>query len=229
VSEVIRAQYIASGLLTPARVVALPGGADTEAFSPRPPDAEVRRRLGGDDAPLVGMVGGLRVMKGHAVVLEAVARLRARGIVTQVVFVGQGRWEASIRRQVEDAELTGRVLLSGFAADLPAAMAAMDIALYVPLESDGMSRVIFEYLAAGRALIASRTGLVPEVLHDGEDSLLVPAGEPAPLAEAIARLASDRALRAKLGAAGRRLVEERYSGARVAERLEGLYASVARG
>jgi glycosyltransferase involved in cell wall biosynthesis len=175
------------------------------------------------------MVAGLRVMKGHAVVLDAVARLRARGLITQVVFVGQGRWEESIRRQVEDAELTGRVMLSGFAADLPAAMAAMDIALYVPLESDGMSRVLFEYLAAGRALVASRTGLVPEVLHDGEDSLLVPAGEPAPLAEAIARLASDRALRAKLGAAGRRLVEERYSGSRVAERLEGLYASVHRG
>src|SRR5204862_100275 len=77
------------------------------------------------------------------------------------------------------------------APDLPAVMAALDIGLYVPLESDGMSRVLFEYLAAGRPLIASRTGVVPEVLPDGEHAVLVPAGDAGALAEAIARLVGD--------------------------------------
>ena len=227
VSEVIRAQYIASGLLSPEAVVALQGGADADAFRPRLADPAVRKALGGrDDAPLIGMVGGLRVMKGHGVVVDALARLRGRGLAPTVAFVGQGRWEARIRTLVGAAGLDDQVTFSGFAADVPAAMAALDIGLYVPLESEGMSRVVFEYLASGRALIASRTGLVPETLRDGEHALLVPAGDAGALADAIARLAGDEALRNRLGAAGRRVVEEQYSGARVAARLEALYAGL---
>jgi glycosyltransferase involved in cell wall biosynthesis len=225
VNDAIRRQYVASGLMPEARVVALPGGADVEAFRPRPPDPAVRERLGAPDGTaLVGMVAGLRVMKGHALTVDAATRLGASGAAPHFVFVGQGRWEARIRRLVKERGLEDRVTLTGFAADVPAAMAAFDVALYVPLESDGMSRVVFEYLAAGRALVAARTGVVPEILRDGEDALLVPAGDAEALAQAIARLVADGALRARLGAAGRRLVEAEYSGARVAERLEGHYA-----
>jgi glycosyltransferase involved in cell wall biosynthesis len=230
VSEAIRGQYVASGLMPAARVVTLAGGADAESFRPRPADPAVRARLGVlPDVPLVGMVAGLRVMKGHAVVVEAAARLRARGVAAQLVFVGRGRSEERIRRLVKDHGLDDRVLLPGFAADLPATMAALDVALYAPLESDGMSRVVFEYLAAGRALIAARTGVVPEILRDGEHALLVPAGEPDPLADALCRLLADPALRARLGHNGRELIETRYSGARVAERLEALYAGLLAG
>jgi glycosyltransferase involved in cell wall biosynthesis len=88
--------------------------------------------------------------------------------------------------------------------------------------------VVFEYLAAGRALIASRVGVVPEILSDGEHALLVPAGDASALADALQRLLGDPALRARLGEAGRRLVLERYSGARVAAALEGHYADLTR-
>ena len=111
--------------------------------------------------------------------------------------------------------------------DLPAALAALDLALYVPLESDGMSRVVFEYLAAGRPLIASRVGVVPEVLTDGEHAALVPAGDAPELAGVVARLLADPAARARLGAAGRVLVERRYSGACVAAALEAHYRELA--
>jgi glycosyltransferase involved in cell wall biosynthesis len=229
VSDAIRRQYVASGLVRAARIATVPGGADAEAFRPRPADPVVRRQLGAmTGAPLVGMVGGLRVMKGHAVVVDAAARLAERGLAPRVVFVGQGSWDERIRALVERVGLADRVTLTGFAADLPSVMSALDVALYVPLESEGMSRVVFEYLAAGRAVVAARTGVVPEVLHDGEDALLVPAGEAGPLADAVARLVGDADLRARLGAAGRRLVEAEYSGARVAERLEAHYARLMR-
>jgi 2-deoxystreptamine N-acetyl-D-glucosaminyltransferase/2-deoxystreptamine glucosyltransferase len=132
-----------------------------------------------------------------------------------------------VRRAVKERDLDGRVTLAGFVPDVPAAMATLDVALYVPLESDGMSRVVFEYLAAGRPLVAARTGVVPEILRDGEEALLVPAGDADALAGALERLVADPALRARLGAAGRRLVEAEFSGARVAARLEELYAKLA--
>jgi len=224
VTGAIRDQYLASGLVAAERVVALPGGADTDVYRPRPPDEEASRRLGrGSGEALVGMIAGFRAMKGHEIALDAVRRLASRGVRPGLVLIGRGATEAGVRDSVRRAGLEAQVTIAGFATDLPAAMATFDIALYVPLESDGMSRVVFEYLAAGRALIATRVGVVPEILKDGEHALLVPAGDAEALAGAMSRLLADAPLRRRLGEAGRRLVEERYSGARLAEALEGHY------
>jgi len=224
VTEAIRGQYIASGLLQPERVTTLPGGADVEAYRPLTGDPAVRRRLGSEpDRPLVGMVGGLRVMKGHTVVIEAAARLLATGRSPRFVFVGRGAMESSIREAIRVAGLDAQIIVSGFVDDLPRVLAALDLVLYVPLESDGMSRVVFECLAAGRPLIASRVGVVPEVLTDGEHAVLVPAGDGAALADAIAHMLGDATVRERLGQAGRTLVEGRYSGARLAAALEARY------
>lgn len=225
VTEAIRGQLLASGLVDEDRVVALPGGADAERYRPLPRDPDVHRRLGGRPGqPLVGMVAGLRVMKGHAIVVDAAARLAARGIRPHFAFVGRGSGERMVRDTIERAGLGAQFSIVGFVDDLPAALAALDIALYVPLESDGMSRVVFESLAAGRPLVASRVGVVAEVLADGRHAALVPAGDAGALAAALALLVSDAAGRERLGEAGRRLIDERYSGARLAAALESRYA-----
>ncbi len=225
VTHTIRRQYIEGGLLAPDRVVALPGGVDVARYRPAPPDVRLRSRLGADSrALLVGLVAGLRVMKGHDVAIEAVARLGADADRIRFVFVGTGSQEASIRAAVERAGLSERIAFAGFTPELPPVLAALDVALYVPVESEGMSRVVFEYLAAGRPLIAARVGVVPEILRHGEHAFLVPGGDAAELGEALVELLDDAALRARLGAAGRALVSERYSGERLAEALEQRYA-----
>jgi glycosyltransferase involved in cell wall biosynthesis len=225
VTEAIRGQLVASGLVDGDRVVALHGGADAERYRPLARDPEMHRHLGGRPGqPLVGMVAGLRVMKGHATVVEAAVRLAARGIRPHFAFVGRGSVETMVRATIERAGLAAQFSIVGFVDDLPAALAALDVALYVPLESDGMSRVVFESLAAGRPLVASRVGVVPEVLVDGRHAALVPAGDAEALAAALGPLVSDSARRERLGDSGRRLIDERYSGARVAAALESRYA-----
>jgi glycosyltransferase involved in cell wall biosynthesis len=225
VTEAIRGQFVASGLVDGDRVVALHGGADAERYRPLPRDPAMYRHLGGRPGqPLVGMVAGLRVMKGHAIVVEAAARLAARGIRPHFAFVGRGNVEKMVRATIERAGLAAQFSIVGFVDDLPAVLAALDVALYVPLESDGMSRVVFESLAAGCPLVASRVGVVPEVLADGRHAALVPAGDAEALATALGPLLSDSAQRERLGESGRRLIDERYSGARVAAALESRYA-----
>jgi glycosyltransferase involved in cell wall biosynthesis len=229
VTEAIRRQYLAAGLVAPDRVVTVHGGADGDAYAAKAEgDDTVRRALG--VAPgelLIGVVGGLRVMKGHRLVIEAAAMLAAGGQRPRLAFVGQGSMQRPLAEAIRARQLDGHVVMTGFAPDLPAVMRALDVALYVPLESDGMSRVLFEYLAAGRAVVASRVGAVPETLTDGEHALLVPAGDAPALVGALGRLLGDAGLRARLGAAGRRLVLERYSGARLAVTLEAHYARLA--
>lgn len=225
VTEAIRGQYVAAGLVEPQRVVVLQGGADADTYRPQPVDATVRQVVGGvPGVPLVGMVAGLRYMKGHTVVVDAAARLAARGIRPRFTFVGHGYMERPITEAITRAGLDAQFTLAGWMSDLPAVMAAFDIALYVPLESEGMSRVVFEYLAAARPLIASRVGVVPEVLADGRHAALVAAGDAGMLAESLERLLGDAPLRARLAQSARSLVLERYSGARVAAALEDHYA-----
>lgn len=228
VTEAIRRQYLAADLAAPERVVALPGGVDLERFRPDLDGRPWRRSLGlTEESPLIGLLGGFRVMKGHAVAVAAAARLAAEGRDFQLAFVGQGALEPAIRAAVAQAGLGDRV---SFRADEPSperVVAAFDVALYVPMESDGMSRVLFEYLAAGKPVVASRVGVVPEVLSDGETALLVPAGEPLPLARALGRLLDDAPLRARLGGAGRTLAASRLSGARIARELVRRYAELA--
>src|SRR5438128_2776629 len=107
--------------------------------------------------------------------------------------------------------------------------ATHDIALYAPLASDAMSRAPFAYLAAVRAVVASRVGVAAEVLTDGRDALLVPGGDAPELAAAMARLLERPTLRAELGQAAARLAHGRLTGARVAERLVDHYRGLLAG
>jgi len=234
VTEAIRRQLVGAGLVAESRAVALPGGVDLEAFRGAPAPEAARAALGlhaatpvPEGAPWIGVVAGFRAMKGHAIVLDAVARLRAAGRQLILVLAGQGGHEASVHEQARARGLGDRVVFPGTVADVAALMAALDVALYVPLESDGMSRVLFEYLAAGRPVVASRVGAACELLRDGEHARLVPAGDAAALAAAIGALLDDPALARRLASTGRALVESRLSGACVARRLADLYTEIA--
>jgi len=231
VTDAIRRQLLAGGLSADDQVVALPGGVDAERYRPDAPSAHGLDARGllkvPPGVPLIGLVGGFRVMKGHETVVAAAARLAAAGLPFHLVFIGQGPFAERVRGLVQAAGLADRVSLVGFVDELPVMMAELDVALYAALESDGMSRVLWEYLASAVPVVATRVGVVPEVLEDGATALLVPAGEPVPLAAAIERLLRDAPLRQRLGAAGADLVRERFSGARLADRLTALYLSLA--
>jgi glycosyltransferase involved in cell wall biosynthesis len=211
-------------------VIALPGGADGERFQPASDSTELRRRLGiHEEAAVIGVLSGFRIMKGHGLVVEAATRLASGRRPFHLVFAGQGPFEAAIRQAVKKAGLSERVSFLGFVQDTAGLLAALDIALYPPLESDGMSRALFEYLAAGRAVVASRVGVAVEVLTDGRDALLVPGGDAPELAAAMARLLERPTLRAELGQAAAQLAHGRLTGARVAERLVDHYRGLLAG
>ena len=230
VSEAIRRQCVAGGLAHSDRVVALPGGADGERFKPGQDGADLRQELGlPAGVPLVGLLSGFRVMKGHAIVVEAARILIRSERPFHLLFVGQGPFEAATRESVARVGLGDRVSFLGFVDDPARVVGSLDIALYPPLESDGMSRVLFEYLAAGRAVIASRVGVAAEVLTDDESALLVPGGDARELARALAALLDDGALRRRLGDSAAALCHARLTGARVTARLLDHYRRLAAG
>src|SRR4030095_2789294 len=120
----------------------------------------------------------------HQTVVEAASRLAAADHRFHLVLIGQGALLERVRAVVETAGLPGYTSILGFVDDLPAVMSTLDVGIYSALESDGMSRVLFEYLAAGGAVGDTPGGGGPEILADDRSALLVPAGEPEPMAAA---------------------------------------------
>src|SRR5262249_50432454 len=110
----------------------------------------------------------------------------------------------------------GVVRFAGFRGDVAACLAAADI-VALPSLHEGLGVAALEAMAAGRAVVASRVGGLAEVVVHDETGLLVSPGDVAGLAAALGRLAEDRALRARLGAAGQQRVRARYTTARMAE------------
>jgi glycosyltransferase involved in cell wall biosynthesis len=90
-------------------------------------------------------------------------------------------------------------------------------------KNEGTPVAIIEALAAGRAVVATRVGGVPDVIQDGQTGLLVPPGDPIALAGALERMAREPALRARLAAAGRRSVADRFGRQRLVRDIDALY------
>jgi glycosyltransferase involved in cell wall biosynthesis len=157
------------------------------------------------------------------VFLRAARRVLANHPVAQFLIIGRGGEATRIRRLVSELGLDRSVSLIECVPESERALAALDVAVYAAVASDGMGRVLFEYMAMARPIVASTVGLAPEVLGHGDSALLVPPSEPDALARAIETLLAQPDLARRLGRRARRLVEERYSAAEVAAGVERVY------
>jgi glycosyltransferase involved in cell wall biosynthesis len=194
------------------RVAVVPVGADPAAFpaAPREPPGPVR----------VLFVGKLAPLHGLGVVLAA-ARMPG---VPPVRIIGSGQLGPWLQDELARDRPPGLEHVPWVPYDdLGAEIAAAHICLGVFGGSDKAARVVpnkvWQAMAVGRPVVTADTPGVREVLTDGRDALLVPAGDPRALAAALARLAADPGLRARLGAAARRRYEELGAPSPVAARL----------
>jgi glycosyltransferase involved in cell wall biosynthesis len=156
------------------------------------------------------------------VLLEA-ARLLASS-QPEIVFqiAGEGELRPDLERQIERYGLSGCVQLLGSVSDVPVFLADVDVAVLCS-RSEGQSNALLEYMAAGKAVVVTAVGGNLELIEPGVNGLLVPPGDPSRLAEAILQLRDDPAMRARLGAAARRRIEERHSLQARARRFEDFY------
>jgi glycosyltransferase involved in cell wall biosynthesis len=139
--------------------------------------------------------------------------LAARGIALQVRFVGDGPDRSMLEDRVAAANLGGQVQLLGIRtrAEIAALLASTDVlvAPSVPTREgkrEGIPVVLMEAMASGVPVVASRLSGIPELVTDGQNGKLFPAGDATALADALGELAADPALRERLGRAGRTTV-----------------------
>ncbi len=206
---------------------------------------DVPMELGGDtagvreefsvpaEARLVGMVARIAPQKDQATLIRAAARLKAAGPELRFLLIGdyedsreRADYYLGLRKQLEEAGLQDRFVFTGHREDVRRLMGALDIfALATHLE--GLPLVILEAMALGKPVIATGLDGVPEVVEDGVTGLLHRHEDDEQLAEQIARLAGDRALAERMGAAGRRRVKKSFSTEQFAEAMRTLYEELA--
>jgi glycosyltransferase involved in cell wall biosynthesis len=163
----------------------------------------VRAELGiPDGVPLVGTVANFKPHKGQEHLLRAAAIVRRRIPDARFVLVGVGPREGQMRREADQLGLDGAVIFAGFRDDAPRVMRAFDV-FVLPSENEGLPIALLEAMAQGRPVVATRVGGTPEVLQHGVQGLLVPPGSPEQLADAITTVLGDRAMRERMGDAGR--------------------------
>jgi len=178
------------------------------------------------EAPRLLCVGRLIPIKGHDVLLRAVAR--ARRVVRELTLdiAGSGPLEAELRSQAAELGLDGAVRFLGQVSSVPYTESAVVV---VPSLGEGFGMVALEAMERGRPVLASDVGGLPEIVADGETGLVVPAGDADALAWAIAELAANLPRTAALGAAGRARALADFRQERCTERHEELYrAALAR-
>ncbi len=158
--------------------------------------------------PVIGFVGTLKPWHGLNILVDAAELLKAHDLPFRLLLVGDGPERATLEQALADRELTNRTELTGAVAPaaIPALLARMDIAVapYPDLADFYFSPLkVMEYMAAGRAVVASRIGDIDGLIRHNETGLLCPAGDRDALAYALGQLIRSPDSRARLGSAAR--------------------------
>ena len=161
--------------------------------------------------PVITMVANFEYrVKDHPMLLRAAQRVRAE--VPEAVFViaGEGELRAETEKLASDLGLNDSCLFIGRCASVPDLLAASDVCV-LSSQAEGFSNSILEYMAAGRAVVATNVGGASEAIVEGETGHLVNAGDDRAMAERLIALLRDPETRRTMGLNGRRRIEQRFS------------------
>ncbi len=193
------------------------------ATMPRDRGNDLRAEFGIDARdPVIGAVSGLRAQKAYDVLLRAAAILRPQFPRLRVLIAGWGEERAHLEALIDELGLERTVTLLGHRADIPDFLEALDVAVSSS-DFEGSPLSIMEYMEAGKPVVATRVGGVPDLIEQGVHGLLVERRNPSALAASIAELLRDPDRAAKMGVRGRERRRSEFDIEVTRRRFEELY------
>jgi glycosyltransferase involved in cell wall biosynthesis len=224
-SDAIRQMLIGDGVPA-ARAVTVHEGIDLERVEAAPP-ANLHAELWlPHHAPIVGNVAALVPHKGQRHLIEAARLVLPQVPDARFVIAGEGELRPALERQIKDHHLEKHVLLAGFRPDVLSLHKAFDIFVMSSV-TEGLGTSLLDAMAAGKPVVATTAGGIPEVVVDGETGFLVPPRDHDAMAGAIVKLLKDDALRQTMGEAGSARVRTVFSAERMVQDTLRVYQRVA--
>ncbi len=233
VAEVERRNLLNCGV-PDHKIIVNPNGVDVDTFHPGVGRTRTRERLAiSRDEVLVGFVGSFGPWHGVLELAKAITMI-PKDKKLRFLMIGTGKLHEQVEQLLSQAGFADRVVFTGGVGhdQVPSLLDACDILVspHVPLtggaEFFGSPTKLFEYMAMGKGIVASRLGQIGEVLKDGETALLVSPADERALANAILRLAESPTLREQLGQAARRTAVEKHTWSRNADCVLTAYRSL---
>jgi glycosyltransferase involved in cell wall biosynthesis len=197
-------------------------GLDLEYLT-KPEEGRLRQELAiPAGVPLVGIVGRLVPIKALDLFLEAAPMVFEKHPDAHFVIVGDGELWDELHEDVDRRGLAQKVHFTGWRGDLAAVYGDLDLVVCCS-KNEGTPVSLIEACAAGRAVIGTQVGGIPDIIATGVNGLLVPSGDAKALAEAVQDLITNPDRRRSMGIAGRRMVMENHSADRMVRELKDVY------
>lgn len=211
-----------------SKVAVVYDGLELGTFQPVHTKASIRSQFDiSDNALLVGEVGRVSAIKGYEDLVRAAATVKKA--IPNVTFIGVGgrpksgtAYEQKILKLISSYNLQDSFKFTGYRTDVSDIMSALDL-LVLPSHSEAFGRVLVEAMAAGKPVIGTTVGGIPEIIEDGITGLLVPPASPDDLAQAIIKILQDPDLAHRMGAAGRERAKACFSPERYAAEVQKIY------
>jgi glycosyltransferase involved in cell wall biosynthesis len=208
------------------RCVLIENGIDTDEYRRRMSAAAAKARQGVPAGRLVvGAVGRLSEEKGFDLLIRSASQLVREGLDFELWIVGTGDRRTALEKLIGELNLGDRVRLLGYRADTIDLYHAMDVFVLSSLR-EGLPNVVLEAMALEVPVLVTRIAGVPRLVREGVEGLLIEPGSEAELTDGLRRMLTDADLRARLAAAGRRTIEERYSFRVRMEKMRAVYDEV---
>jgi glycosyltransferase involved in cell wall biosynthesis len=206
----VLAQTLAQHGVPASRISVIPNGINEALFAAAPTPAQAKAALGYGDELILGFTGFVRDWHGVDRVLQWMATAAAPANA-QLLVVGDGPARAALQALAQRLNLAQRVRFTGLVprADVPAYVAAFDIALQPAVTAYASPLKLFEYLALGKAIVAPRLPNIEEVLSHGHNAALFEEADPNGLARMLTLLSQDADLRRSLGAQAQATIAEK--------------------
>jgi glycosyltransferase involved in cell wall biosynthesis len=216
------------------KLAVLPCAADVDAFRLNHRAERVRRGLGLTTEPVIMWVGGFYPWHDLDLLIESFTRVLQKQPKARLVLVGEGQTRSVVAQKIMRNGLRHAVIMTGAIAHtkVPEMVSIAEVAVVpaapVPASRGGTGTPLklFEYMAAGKAIVATALNQATEVIQDGHNGLLVEAGDVNGFAEAMLALLDDSVKRGRLGQNARQHAVEQYSWEKYTKRLEEIYLSV---
>jgi len=232
VSEPSKQHLVQNWGVPETKLYVLPNGVDTDIFAPHSNNApSILEHLG--NVPVVMFVGGFWPWQDLSLLVHSFAQVLQDVPQARLVLVGDGLERDSVARQVSEYNLENSVIFTGAVAhrDVPTYLRAADVTVVVspanaPNSHLGSPMKLYEYMASGKAIVATGVGQTTEVIRHGHNGLLVPPGDADALTQAIVRLLLNPAEREQLGNHARQQAVDQHSWQQYVKRLEEIYYDV---
>jgi glycosyltransferase involved in cell wall biosynthesis len=232
VSEPLKAHLVRAWNLPAEKIVVIPNGADVERFKPETDSSTARARLGLHEAPTVIFVSGFYPWHASLELVESFALVLRQVPTARLFMLGNGQMRGQTETYTHQLGLERMVTFVGTVPhdQIPDWLAAADIAVmpYPKLAKELWFSPLkmYEYMSAGKAIVASRAGQIAEVISDDHTGVLVDPGDTVSFAQALVRLLTDEGQRSRLGMNARRQAVEHHSWDQYARNLETVYRDV---